>query len=77
MDTLRIKLKTSIAGIDFSAKPGDVVELKKTWAENLIKTNQAEPVKSAPEIETADIEPNIETPEAKPKRKPRRKKAGE
>ena len=71
--TLRIKLKTSIAGIDFSAKPGDVVELKKQWAMNLVNSGQAELVKSAPKIETAESKPSVEIPEAKPKRKPRNK----
>ena len=38
-------MKTSMAGIDFACKAGDIIEIKDKWAMNLINSDQAELVK--------------------------------
>jgi len=43
---LKIKIKENIAGLNFSYSIGEVVEVKKELADDLIKAEYAEEVKS-------------------------------
>lgn len=49
-----IKIKTSIAGLNFSYQAGQTADVEDELARDLIRAGHAEPVKT--EIETATIE---------------------
>jgi len=52
---VRIKMMTAIAGIRWSAKPGDEIDLDEATARRLLKSGQAIPVRQ--ELEMATIKP--------------------
>ncbi len=65
---MRIKMKTSMAGIDFACKAGDIIEIKDKWAQNLINSGQAELVKEGKPVERTTVPQKTEIPEAPKKR---------
>lgn len=70
---MRIKLHTSIAGTNFSHKPGDTVNwTNDAEATRLVESGQAEALPDEPQ--TADATPTRETADATPT--PSRKRRG-
>lgn len=62
-----IKIKTSVAGLNFSYQAGQTVDVEEELAKDLIRAGYAEPAKA--EIETAAIEAPENTARAPAKKR--------